>query len=156
MTAPRYGRPRCSTPTAWSPHSSETLFYQSAEAERLGAAEYPATCRRKLTKLKKAGVNAVRIAHNPPSTVLLDICDEIGMIVMDEAFDCRRLRSVSTTRPVLNKILCGTDRREAGMPTISCLNIISVTRIITTRSNHADFLPFKREPLTARKGGEAP
>ena len=56
----------------------------------LGAAEYPAACRRKLTKLKEAGFNAVRIAHNPPSTVLLEICDEMGMIVMDEAFDCWR------------------------------------------------------------------
>lgn len=56
----------------------------------LGAAEFPAACRRKLTKLKEAGFNAVRIAHNPPSLTLLEICDEIGMIVMDEAFDCWR------------------------------------------------------------------
>ena len=56
----------------------------------LGAAEYPAACRRKLMKLKNAGFNAVRIAHNPPSVTLLEICDEIGMIVMDEAFDCWR------------------------------------------------------------------
>lgn len=42
---------------------------------------------RKLTKLKKAGFNAVRIAHNPPSSVLLKVCDEIGMYVYDEAFD---------------------------------------------------------------------
>ena len=57
----------------------------------LGAAEYPAACRRKLEKLREAGFNAVRIAHNPPSETLLDICDEMGMIVMDEAFDCWRL-----------------------------------------------------------------
>ena len=56
----------------------------------LGAADYPAACRRKLTKLKSVGFNAVRIAHNPPSLNLLEICDEIGMIVMDEAFDCWR------------------------------------------------------------------
>ena len=56
----------------------------------LGAADYPAACRRKLTLLKKAGFNAVRIAHNPPSLNLLTVCDEIGMIVMDEAFDCWR------------------------------------------------------------------
>ena len=40
----------------------------------LGAADYPAACRRKLTLLKKAGFNAVRIAHNPPSLNLLLIC----------------------------------------------------------------------------------
>ncbi len=56
----------------------------------LGAADFYAACRRKLTKLKNAGFNAVRIAHNPPSLNLLEICDEIGMIVMDEAFDCWR------------------------------------------------------------------
>ncbi len=56
----------------------------------LGAADYPAACRRKISLLKKAGFNAVRIAHNPPSLNLLEICDELGMIVMDEAFDCWR------------------------------------------------------------------
>ena len=57
----------------------------------LGAAEYPAACRRKLTRLKNAGFNALRIAHNPPSLCLLDLCDELGIVVMDEAFDCWRL-----------------------------------------------------------------
>ncbi len=57
----------------------------------LGAAEFPAACRRKLTKLKAVGFNAIRSAHNPPSTVLLDLCDELGIILMDEAFDCWRL-----------------------------------------------------------------
>lgn len=53
----------------------------------LGAASFPTAERRKLTKLKNAGFNAVRIAHNPPSLTLLEICDEIGLYVMDEAFD---------------------------------------------------------------------
>lgn len=57
----------------------------------LGAAEFPAACRRKLTKLKEVGFNAIRSAHNPPSTVLLDLCDEMGIILMDEAFDCWRI-----------------------------------------------------------------
>ena len=42
---------------------------------------------RKLSLLKEAGFNAVRLAHNPPSKALLDICDEIGLYVFDEAFD---------------------------------------------------------------------
>ncbi len=54
----------------------------------LGAADYPAACRRKLQKLKNAGFNALRIAHNPPSELLLQMCDEMGIIIMDEAFDC--------------------------------------------------------------------
>lgn len=53
----------------------------------LGSAEFPAAVRRKLSLLKDAGFNAVRIAHNPPSLALLEACDELGMYVMDEAFD---------------------------------------------------------------------
>lgn len=56
----------------------------------LGAADFPAACRRKLARLKAAGFNALRIAHNPPSLNLLEMCDEMGIIVMDEAFDCWR------------------------------------------------------------------
>ena len=63
----------------------------------LGAAEYPAACRRKLKKLQTAGFNAVRIAHNPPSLTLLELCDEMGIIVMDEFFDCwERLKGGSS------------------------------------------------------------
>ncbi len=57
----------------------------------LGAAEYPTACRRKLEKLQSAGFNAVRIAHNPPSTTMLELCDKLGIILMDEAFDCWRI-----------------------------------------------------------------
>lgn len=38
--------------------------------------------------LKAAGFNAIRTAHNPPSPALLDACDRLGMLVMEEAFDC--------------------------------------------------------------------
>ncbi len=54
----------------------------------LGAADVETACRRKLTKLQEAGFNALRIAHNPPSEQLMNMCDEMGIIVMDEAFDC--------------------------------------------------------------------
>lgn len=53
----------------------------------LGAAAFPAAEERKIKKLKAAGFNAVRTAHNPPSLALLEACDRLGMIVMDEAFD---------------------------------------------------------------------
>ncbi len=56
----------------------------------LGAADCEAACRRKLTRLQEAGFNALRIAHNPPSELLMNLCDEMGIIVMDEAFDCWR------------------------------------------------------------------
>jgi beta-galactosidase len=37
--------------------------------------------------LKASGYNAIRCSHNPPSPALLDACDRLGMLVMDEAFD---------------------------------------------------------------------
>lgn len=42
---------------------------------------------RKIRLLKESGFNAVRTAHNPPSAVLLEACDRLGMYVFDEAFD---------------------------------------------------------------------
>jgi len=38
----------------------------------------------RLLKLKEMGCNAYRCSHNPPSTTLLDLCDELGILVMDE------------------------------------------------------------------------
>ena len=54
----------------------------------LGAASYDRAEERKVELLKSAGYNAVRCAHNPPSPAFLDACDRLGMIVIDEAFDC--------------------------------------------------------------------
>ncbi len=45
---------------------------------------------RKVELLKAAGFNAIRMAHNPPSAVMLDACDRLGMLVIDEAFDVWR------------------------------------------------------------------
>jgi beta-galactosidase len=42
----------------------------------------------RFAELQKLGVNAIRTAHNPPSPEFLDLCDEMGMLVMDEALDC--------------------------------------------------------------------
>jgi len=57
------------------------------DAGALGAAVPKDVWRRRLRKLKTAGCNAIRTAHNPPDTHLLDLCDEMGFLVMDEAFD---------------------------------------------------------------------
>ncbi|MFV0604933.1 MAG: sugar-binding domain-containing protein [Niabella sp.] len=53
----------------------------------LGAAFNPSAARRQLQILKEMGCNAIRIAHNPPAAAFLDLCDEMGFLVMDEAFD---------------------------------------------------------------------
>lgn len=53
----------------------------------LGAAESTDAAKRRIRILKEAGYNAIRSAHNPASESLLAACDELGMYVMDEAFD---------------------------------------------------------------------
>ncbi|MDI1251328.1 MAG: glycoside hydrolase family 2 TIM barrel-domain containing protein [Lacunisphaera sp.] len=53
----------------------------------LGAASFDRAEERRIELLKAAGFNAIRTAHNPPSPALLDACDRLGMMVIDEAFD---------------------------------------------------------------------
>lgn len=53
----------------------------------LGAAAYDEAEYRKARLLKEAGFNAVRTSHNPPSETFLRACDELGLLVIDEAFD---------------------------------------------------------------------
>ena len=53
----------------------------------IGAAVYDAAEYRKVRLMKEAGFNALRTSHNPPSEAFLRACDELGMLVIDEAFD---------------------------------------------------------------------
>lgn len=53
----------------------------------LGAVSLYETEARKVRKLKEVGFNAIRTAHNPPSSALIEACDRMGMFVFDEAFD---------------------------------------------------------------------
>ena len=57
------------------------------DAGCLGAAVPESVWRIRLEKLKTMGCNALRTAHNPPDPALLDLCDRLGFLVMDEAFD---------------------------------------------------------------------
>ena len=56
----------------------------------LGAAINEDALYRKLSILKEMGVNAIRCSHNPPAPELLNMCDTMGLIVMDESFDMWR------------------------------------------------------------------
>ena len=56
----------------------------------LGAAINERALERQIEILKGMGVNAIRTSHNPPTPELLDLCDKMGIIVMDEAFDMWR------------------------------------------------------------------
>jgi beta-galactosidase len=53
----------------------------------LGAAFVDRAAERRLEILKSMGCNAIRMAHNPPAPQLLDMCDRLGFLVIDEAFD---------------------------------------------------------------------
>jgi beta-galactosidase len=53
----------------------------------LGSAVNRRAIERQLEILKEMGCNAIRTAHNPPAPELLELCDEMGFLVMDETFD---------------------------------------------------------------------
>ena len=59
-----------------------------------GAAINYSVLKRQITIMHEMGVNSIRTSHNPPAPELLDICDEMGILVMDEFFDEWRLGKV--------------------------------------------------------------
>lgn len=56
-------------------------------AGSVGAAVPERVWERRLEILKEMGVNAIRTSHNPPAPEFLDMCDRMGLLVMDESFD---------------------------------------------------------------------
>jgi len=54
----------------------------------LGTALNLRALQRQIELLQEMGCNAIRTSHNPPSPELLELCDRLGMLVMDEPFDC--------------------------------------------------------------------
>jgi len=57
------------------------------DAGVLGAASYKEVWRRRLLALKETGVNAIRTSHNPQASHLYELCDELGLLVKNEAYD---------------------------------------------------------------------
>ena len=57
------------------------------DAGVLGAVVPPEVWERRLNNLKEIGVNAIRMSHNPQAPVVYDLCDQLGLLVMDEASD---------------------------------------------------------------------
>lgn len=60
----------------------------------LGSAVNRRATERQLQIMQQMGVNAIRTSHNPPSPELLELCDRMGLVVMDEAFDMWRIPKV--------------------------------------------------------------
>lgn len=61
-----------------------------ADLGALGSAVNTRGLQRQIEILKEMGCNAIRTSHNPPAPELLELCDKMGMVVMDESFDCWR------------------------------------------------------------------
>lgn len=58
----------------------------------VGAAVPAAIWRKRLITLKELGVNGIRTAHNPMAPEFYDLCDELGLLVMNETFDTWRAK----------------------------------------------------------------
>ncbi|MEV6172352.1 glycoside hydrolase family 2 TIM barrel-domain containing protein [Streptomyces sp. NPDC051954] len=56
----------------------------------LGAAVSKDAVRRQMTIMKSMGVNALRTSHNPPAPEVIEVCEELGIVLLVENFDCWR------------------------------------------------------------------
>ena len=65
------------------------------DAGALGAVVNKAAIERQLKIMKEMGANAIRSSHNPPAPELLELCDSMGFMVMDETFDMWRKKKTS-------------------------------------------------------------
>ena len=74
-----------------------------ADGGAVGSAVPLGVWERRLNALKSVGCNAIRTAHNPPAPEFLDLCDRVGLIVMDEMFDVWTVgKTPLQSRTVLN------------------------------------------------------
>ena len=53
----------------------------------LGAANYPRAIEKRLRLMKKFGINHIRTSHNPYSRQFIELCDKLGILVVDELYD---------------------------------------------------------------------
>ena len=89
----------------------------------IGTAVNTDALRRQLVNLREMGCNAIRTSHNPPAPELLDLCDEMGFLVIDEAFDEWRIAKVDNGYHRLFDVWAERDlramiRRDANHPCV--------------------------------------
>jgi len=82
------------------------------DAGGLGAAVPLRAWERRLERLKQLGVNAIRTAHNPVAPEFLDLCDRMGLLVMDEMFDVWTVRKNPYDYHLYFKEWSQTDTRD--------------------------------------------
>jgi len=112
----------------------------------LGAAIAPRAIERQIEILKSMGCNAIRTSHNPPAPELLDLCDRMGVLVIDEAFDEWTVAKVDSGYHTLydewaEKDLCAMIHRDRNHP---CVIMWSIGNEIGEqgRSDGADVARF--------------
>ena len=102
------------------------------EVGSLGAAVPDKVLGRRLRILKELGVNAIRTSHNPPAPELLDLCDRLGLLVEDEAFD--------EFTPAKNKWVTGRNNGQASRFGYAELfeqwSVIDVSDLVRRDRNH--------------------
>lgn len=94
----------------------------------LGAAAYNRADYRRAQQLKDAGFNAVRTSHGMPSEAFLDACDELGLLVIDEAFDGWRDAKNAHDYSTLfdqwwHKDVAAMVKRDRNHPSIFCWSV---------------------------------
>jgi len=94
------------------------------DAGCLGAAVPERALERRLETLNDLGCNAVRTAHNPPQRELLELCDEMGFLVIDEVYDKFRHEGVDewfddSWRADLEAMI----RRDRNYPSVVCWSV---------------------------------
>ncbi|MBR1485248.1 MAG: DUF4982 domain-containing protein [Prevotella sp.] len=129
----------------------------------LGAAAYDAAEQRKARLMKEAGFNAVRTSHNPPSEAFLRACDELGLLVIDEAFDgWREQKNAHDYHELIDQwwqrdldaMVC----RDRLHPSIFCWSIgnevierkkIEIVKTAHLMAEHVRSLDPQRRPITS-------
>lgn len=89
----------------------------------LGSATIDRAEERRVELMKANGFNAIRTSHNPPSPAFLDACDRLGILVIDEAFDCWEVGKNGQDYSVYFKDWAGRDiasmvRRDRNHPSV--------------------------------------
>jgi beta-galactosidase len=126
----------------------------------LGLAAPARAIQRRLAALKAIGVNAIRTAHDPPNPEFLDLCDRMGILVMDEFFDvwvARKYGDVGDDSAYFNT----TATNPTGMPAVPGTATgapwyqVDVTGIVARDRNHPSVALYStgneiRDSITTR------
>ncbi|CAN5568400.1 hypothetical protein BH10ACI2_BH10ACI2_13800 [soil metagenome] len=114
------------------------------DGSAFGAAVPLAVWERRLTELRKLGVNAIRTAHNPPAPEFLDLADRIGFLVMDEAFDMWTLGKNTYDYHLAFDEWSKTDVRDMVLRDRNHPSVVLYSAGNEIRDNHADQEKAKR------------